>query len=100
MIVVAGHLSIDPAQRESALETIASGVANTQAEEGNLEYRFSPDLQDPDRFNIIELWENEDAMNAHLATPEFAAFMEAIGPCIAGAPSIIRYDVASSSTLF
>lgn len=100
MIVVAGHLSIDPATRDKAIEVITAGVAATQAEEGNIDYRFSPDLQDPDRFNIIELWENEDAMNAHLAAPEFATFMEAIGPCIAGAPSVIRYDVASSSTLF
>lgn len=100
MIIVAGHLSIDPAQREAALAAIAAGVAATRAEAGNLDYRFSPDLDDPDRFNLMERWEGEDAMNAHLATPHLAEFLTAIGPCLGGPAEVIRYDVSGSSPLF
>lgn len=100
MIVVAGHMSIDPAQREAALAAIAAAVAATRKEPGNVDYRFSPDLDEPDRFNLIELWEDEEAVDTHMATPHLAAFLTAIGPCVTGAPEIIRYDVSSSSKLF
>lgn len=100
MIVVAGHLSIDPAHRDAALAAIATGVAATRQEAGNLDYRFSPDLDEPDRFNLIERWEDEDAMNAHMASPHLAEFLTAIGPCLAGQAEVIRYDVSGSSPLF
>jgi len=100
VIVVAGHLSIDPAHRETALAAIAAGVAATREEPGNLDYRFSPDLDEPDRFNLIERWEDEAAVDAHMNSPHLAEFLAAIGPCVAGAPEIIRYDVSSSSKLF
>ena len=100
MIIVAGHLIIDPAHREAALAAFAAGVATTREEAGNLDYRFSPDLDDPNRFNLIERWESEDAMNEHMATSHHAAFLTAIGPCVGGGAEIIRYDVSGSSSLF
>ncbi|MCU1497727.1 MAG: antibiotic biosynthesis monooxygenase [Acidimicrobiales bacterium] len=100
MIVVAGHMTIDPAQRETALAAIAAGVDATRAEPGNLDYRFSPDLDDPNRFNLIELWESEEAMTEHMATPHLAAFMTAIVPCVSGSAEVIRYDVSASAPLF
>ncbi len=100
MIVVAGHLTIDPAQREAARSAIEEAVTATRAEPGNVDYRFSTDLDDPDRFNIIEVWESESAMDEHLATPHLAAFMTAIGPLLGGSAEVIRYDVSSSSRLF
>ena len=100
MIVVAGHLSIDPDQRDAALAAIGPVMAATRAEPGNTDYRFSIDAEDPSRINLLEIWESEEAIDAHMSTPHLAAFMEAIGPCVAGAPSITRYDVSGSSTLF
>ena len=100
MIIVAGYLIIDPAHRETALAAIATGVTATRAEAGNVDYRFSPDLDDPKRFNLIEQWESEEAMNEHMATPHLAAFLEAIGPCLGGAAEVIRYDISGSSNLF
>lgn len=100
MIVVAGHLTIDPAQRETALAAIAAGVASTRAEPGNIDYRFSPDLDYPNRFNLIEIWEDEQAMTEHMATDHLAAFMAVIVPCVSGSAEVIRYDVSSSAPLF
>ncbi|QXC62167.1 antibiotic biosynthesis monooxygenase [Aquihabitans sp. G128] len=99
MIVVAGHLAVNPEHRDAALAAIATGVAATRAEPGCVDYRFSPDLEDENRFNLIEQWESEEAMNEHLATPHLAEFMTAIVPCLLGA-EIIRHDVSSSAPLF
>lgn len=100
MIVVAGHLTIDPAHRDAALAAIRTAVEATRQEHGNLDYRFSPDLDDPNRFNIIERWENEEAMNEHMASANLSDFLVAIGGCLSGPAEVIRYDVARSAPLF
>lgn len=100
MIVVVGHLTINPDKRAEAEALIATLVPLTQAEEGNVDYRYSADLGDPTRINITELWESEDAMNAHMGMDHFVAFMGGIGDCIGGDVSVTRYDVASSTKLF
>lgn len=100
MIIVAGHLTIDPDHRDTALAAIATCVAATRAEPGNLEYRFSPDLDEPDRLNLIERWSDEQAMAEHMATPHLAEFMGAIVPCLGGSAEVIRYDVSGSAPLF
>lgn len=99
MIIVNGHLTIDPAQREAAEAAIAEAVAATRAEPGNVDYRFSTDLADPNRINMVEIWEDQAAIDAHMATEHLAGFMAAIGPCVAGSVSLTSYDIASSTTL-
>lgn len=100
MIVVAGHLTINPEHRDAAIEAIRTCVAATRAEEGNVDYRYSADIDDPDRLNLVELWESEEAMNTHMATPHLAAFLEAVGAWVGGSVEIVRYDVSGSSKLF
>jgi quinol monooxygenase YgiN len=100
MIVVNGHLTISPEHRDVAVAAIAELVPPTVAEDGNISYRYSADLLEPDRINIEEHWESEEAMTAHMATPHLAAFLTAIGPCIGGSVEVVRYDVSGSSKLF
>ncbi len=100
MIVVTGHITVAPDHRDAALAGIADLVAATRAEDGNLEYRYSADLGEPDRINIEERWESEDALNIHAATAHMATFFGLIAPCIGGSVSIVRYDVSGSSTIF
>ena len=100
MIVVTGHLTIDPTQRASVEAAIAAVVAPTRAEDGNVDYRYGADLGEPDRINITELWESEEAMEAHMATQHLADFMAAVGPAISGSVEIVRHDVASSTKIF
>lgn len=100
MIIVSGHLTIDPAQRETALAAIRTAVAATREEPGNLDYRFSPDLDDPNRFNIIERWENEEVMNEHMGSTHLAEFLTVVGGCLSGPAEVIRYDVSGSQPLF
>ncbi len=100
MIVVVGHLTINPDKRAEAEALIAELVPATQAEDGNIEYRYSADLGEPNRINIIEAWESEDAMNAHMGAEHFATFMAGIGDCIGGDVAVVRHDVSASTKLF
>ena len=100
MIIATGYLTIDPAKRDQAEAAIATLVPATLAEDGCAEYRYSNDLADPNRINILEQWESEEAMTTHMGTEHLATFMTAIGECLGGPAEVWRHDVATSSKLF
>jgi quinol monooxygenase YgiN len=100
MIVVTGYLTIDPAKRAEVEAAIATLVPLTVAEDGCVEYRYATDVLEPNRINIWEQWESEDAMTAHMGTSHLADFMGVVGTCIGGPVEITRHDVATSTKLF
>ena len=100
MIVVVGYITINPEMRAEAEAAIATLVPLTVAEEGCVEYRYAADILEPNRINIWEQWESEEAMNAHMATPHLAEFMGVMGTCIGGPLEITRHDIASSTKIF
>jgi quinol monooxygenase YgiN len=77
MIVVAGYVRVDPANRAAALAAIRAVVAGTRQEAGNISYTFSADLDDDSRFHVFEVWESEPALEAHFAKPHVAEFARA-----------------------
>jgi quinol monooxygenase YgiN len=96
MIVIAGTLPINPAQRDTAAAAALTMSAASKAEPGCGAYEFSWDLGDPNLLHIREEWESQDALDAHFATPHMADFGAALGGLLAGAPSLTRYEVSSS----
>lgn len=72
----------------------------TQAEDGCIDYRYSADLGEPNRINIVEAWESDYAMNAHMGAAHPGDFMVAIGDCIGGPVEATRDYVATSTKLF
>ena len=100
MIVVTGYLTIAPEHHEAALTAIRECVAPTRDEPGNVDYRYSQDIDDPTRLNIVEQWESEDAMNAHMGSEHLATFLTVIGGMIGGPVEITRHDVSGSTKLF
>jgi quinol monooxygenase YgiN len=62
MVIVAGHLVVDPSDRDAYLEGCAQVVAAARAAPGCLDYALSADLVDPSRVNVFERWETPDAL--------------------------------------
>ena len=100
MIVVTGHLTIKPESRDEALALFAKASEHTRTEPGCVDYRFSVDVTDPNRINLVEQWEDEDAMNTHVATAELAEFMGTVVTFLGGPAEVIRHDVSASKSLF
>lgn len=98
MIVVTGYLTLDPGQIDAAHAAVATVVAATRAEPGNIDYRFSVDMDDPARLNVVEQWEDDAAIDLHMASAHMADFMGVILGMVTGA-EIIRHDVSASSKL-
>lgn len=64
MIVVAGHLRVDPAQREAFLERTRRHIAQARVAPGCLDFALSADLLDAGRVNVFERWVDRAALEA------------------------------------
>jgi hypothetical protein len=64
MLIVAGHLVVDPADREGLVAESAEAVAQARVAPGCLDFAVTPDSLDPRRVNVFERWESEDALLA------------------------------------
>jgi quinol monooxygenase YgiN len=94
MIVIAGHVSLDPAQRENAVAAAREMMRETRQERGCISYTFSADLEQPGRFLIFEEWESDDALRAHFAAPHMARFQKAVGGLGVREMKVQRYEVS------
>jgi len=63
MIVVTGHLTLDPAERERYLAECHQVVLLGRAAPGCLDFALSADLVDPARINVLEVWEVQEQLD-------------------------------------
>lgn len=56
MVIVAGHLQVEPARREEYLEDCRAIVEQARVAQGCRDFALSPDLVDHGRINIFERW--------------------------------------------
>lgn len=67
----------DGAARKFAAEMESSGTAEAvRAREGNLAYRYFQPLDDPETVLLIDAWADQEALDAHHASPVMAKIAE------------------------
>ncbi|MFC5727899.1 MULTISPECIES: putative quinol monooxygenase [Nocardioides] len=64
MIVVAGHLLLDPDARNDYLAGCREVVEQARAADGCLDFAISADLVDRRRINVLERWSSAAALEA------------------------------------
>jgi len=64
VIIVAGHITVDPEQRESYLAGCVTVVEQARATAGCLDFAISADLVESDRIDIFERWDSREAVEA------------------------------------
>ncbi len=64
MVIVAGHITVDPGHRDEYLVGCVSVVEQARAFSGCLDFAISADLVDPARLNIFERWASQEAVEA------------------------------------
>ena len=64
MIIVTGHLVVDPADRDSFLADCLEVVRRGRAAEGCLDFSLSSDPIDPARINVLERWQTRAHLDA------------------------------------
>ena len=95
MVIVAGHITVEPQQRESYLAGCVSVVEQARGAAGCLDFAITADLIDPGRINIFERWESQAAVETFRGS----------GPSdVQGAAmrsvSVAEYDIADVRPLF
>ncbi|MEV4601968.1 antibiotic biosynthesis monooxygenase family protein [Amycolatopsis sp. NPDC049253] len=64
MLIVAGHLVVDPGRREPYLAGCVSVVEQARDAPGCLGFSLTADLVDPGRIVVYERWESRAAVEA------------------------------------
>lgn len=98
-ILVTGVIDFDPAKRDDAIAVIVPYLEACRGEQGCEHYSFSGDFSDPGRIHVSEQWANEADMDAHSASPHFAALVGAMGSFGVSSASLTKWTGATSSKL-
>jgi quinol monooxygenase YgiN len=95
VVIVAGHVMVDPAQRGDYLTGCVDAVRQARNAAGCLDFAISADPVDPGRINVFERWDSRAAVEAFRGSgpsdEQGAAMLSA---------SVCEYDVAEERTLF
>jgi quinol monooxygenase YgiN len=80
---VIAELVSKPDQADALRAIMVPFVAGARKEPGCLHYSLLEDLKQPERFLTFETWANEDALKAHMVTPEIKAAGPKLEPVLA-----------------
>jgi quinol monooxygenase YgiN len=94
MVIVAGHIVVDPRQRDDYLSGCVEVVRQARRTAGCLDFALSADLLEPGRVNIFERWESQAAVEAFRGSGP----SDDQGAAIVAA-SVAEYDIADERTL-
>ena len=94
MVIVAGHLMVEPQRREAYLAGCVDVVARARRAPGCLDFSITADLLDPGRIAIFERWESQAAVEAFRGDGP----SDEQGAVLLGA-SVAEYDVAAVRSL-
>ncbi|MDX1747728.1 MAG: putative quinol monooxygenase [Halobacteriales archaeon] len=86
-------IPIKPARRSDAIELFAEVAQGSRAEPGCLEYRVATDIEDENVIQIFELYEDEDAIEAHRETDHYGMFAAHIDDLVSGEREVDIYTV-------
>jgi quinol monooxygenase YgiN len=95
MVIVAGHITVEPQQREAYLAGCVSVVEQARGTAGCLDFAITADLIDAGRVNIFERWASQAAVDAFRGSgpsDEQGAAMRSA--------SVAEYDVAAVRSVF
>ncbi|WP_208602939.1 putative quinol monooxygenase [Micromonospora chaiyaphumensis] len=62
VIIVAGTLYVDPAQRDAYLSSCTEVVRAARSAPGCVDFAVSADLVEPGRINVYERWESDEQL--------------------------------------
>ncbi len=75
MIVVRITMNVLPEKQLEVTQTLLSMIAPTENEPGCLSYAVFCDIEDKNRFSLLEEWETREDMDQHLRTHRFGVLL-------------------------
>jgi quinol monooxygenase YgiN len=92
VLVVVATLTGKSDKREELTAVLGEAAAGTRSEPGCSMYAMTRDLEDPDRYVSVEVWEDQAALDAHFVGPNIAKLFAAAGELFDGGADIKVYE--------
>lgn len=71
MLIITGTIHVESeAELERVRSALTGRARRSRNDAGNIEYTFSQNLETPTEIQLVEKWESEAALNAHLQVPD------------------------------
>lgn len=93
MIGVVATMKIKPETTEAFEAAMLKLVADTRANEpGVKHYQLCKSATDPTTYVVMELYQDQAALDGHMKSDHFRGAGPALGACLAGRPTLDRYE--------
>jgi quinol monooxygenase YgiN len=99
MIAIIGQFDVHPEDTEQVAEVMRVMMTETVKEQGCQHYAFARDLTNANRFQLSELWDGNEVLTAHFATPHMAAFRGGLSKLRIQNRTVTRYDISGGNPL-
>jgi quinol monooxygenase YgiN len=99
VVIVCGVFECLATERDQFIVGRMDGMTASRAEAGCLEYTFSADPLEPTRVLLFERWENQEALDTHLAAMRTNPPQAASPPVAPTSVSITVYDAVNERGL-
>lgn len=94
MIIVAGPIHLEPAERDGYLDGCREVIEAARAADGCLDFHLSADPVDPGRINVFERWESIAAVEAFRGSgPSDEQTATILGA------AVVQYEIATATPL-
>ena len=97
MVSFIARLPIQENKVEEAIAAIKEFMVEVAKEEGTLFYTLNRDPKNPDTLVFMERYKDKAALDAHMASPQFKAFLAKGMPLLAGQPEMTMMEEICSA---
>lgn len=94
MLIIAGHVEVDPARRDEVVAALQDVVRRARAAPGCLDAAVTADPLDPARVNNVERWESPERLGQFRAVADAPDIGEVLGD------HVRLYDVTGERSPF
>ncbi|MED1865292.1 putative quinol monooxygenase [Fictibacillus nanhaiensis] len=74
MIIIHAGLTVQKEKEEAFLAEVKTLVEASRAESGNIQYDLKKDTEKEATYMMVEVWENQEAVQNHNTSEHFVAF--------------------------
>jgi quinol monooxygenase YgiN len=97
MIFIVVRWPIKPEFADQWLDLVDDFTQATRAEPGNLFFDWSRDVDDPNRYTLVEAFADGDAGAAHVGSDHFKAAVDWMPDKVSATPEIINVEIPGAS---
>ena len=95
MLIQMVTIKVEPGNREAFLKAFADNCEGTRKEPGNLRFDMLQSATDDHEFSVFEVFESEEALEAHRRTAHYRRCVETIEPITLGGRTKTYYEPVS-----